>query len=245
MNFIGLFQSLLGDFIFDVADCMEAVGKEIVAKKLDPFEKVYVGSQAIGLSTTIAGTAGIMLNTLPLTKKLPTLVKAVPITLSAFVTGISAYSVEYKKIANVYPHQLYFKVEPSSYSYINDIMPMSSLRHIELLDYSSFEQYLIYKKPYSFFLDILTKDKLSVADVFVDYSQIVPNDLVYRPFCSTLSEYFVNHLYHLYLNHDLQGIINFLYTYHGLSYADVTRLLICMHETDLMAYGTFKLFIGV
>ena len=83
------------------------------------------------------------------------------------------------------------------------------------------------------------------ADVFVDYSQIVPNDLVYRPFCSSVSEYFVNHLYHLYLDHDLQGIINFLYTYHGLSYADVTRLLMCMHETDVMAYGTFKLFLGL
>ena len=246
MNFIGLFQSLLGDFIFDIAECMDqGVGKEIVPKQLDPFEKVYVGSQAIGISTTIGGTTGIMLNTLPLTKKLPTLVKAVPITLSAFVAGFSTFSVEYKKISNVYPHQVYFKAEPYTYSYINDIMPMSSLRHIDLLDYHSFEQYLIYNKPYSLFLDILTKDKLPVADIFVDYSQIVPNDLIYRPFCSTISEDFVNHLYHLYLNYDLQGIINFLYTYHGLSYADLTRLLMCMHKTDVMTYDTFKLFLGL
>ena len=122
---------------------------------------------------------------------------------------------------------------------------MSSLKHIELLDYNSLEQYLIYKKHYSLFLDILTRDKLPVADISVDYSQIVPYDLVYRPFYSNVSEHFVNHLYHLYLNHDLQGIIDFLYTYHGLSYADVTRLLMCIHETDVMSYGTFKLFLGL
>jgi hypothetical protein len=96
---------------------------------------------------------------------------------------------------------------------------MHPLKPIDLLDYHSFEQYLIYKKQHPLFLDLITRSKLSVAGICIDYTRVVLNELVYRPFSLEISNQFIYQLYHLYLNHDLQAIIDFLYTYHALSYS--------------------------
>jgi hypothetical protein len=177
---------------------------------------------------------------MPLTKKLPTLVKTIPIGVTFIAAGISTYSVEYKKICNIYPHETIFRVQDIPFSSYNQLVGPYS--HMEIPCFSKIENGIVPTKP--ILLEALNTFPTG-ADVFVDYSQIVPNDLVYRPFCSNISEHFVNHLYHLYLNHDLQAIIDFLYTYHALSYAETTRLLMCIHEADVMTYESFKLFLGV
>ena len=109
---IGVFQDIITNSFFSVGECVkDALGKEIVVRTPDALEHIHLACHTIGVSTAMGGASSLALNTMPLTKKLPTLVKTIPIGVTFIAAGISTYSVEYKKICNIYPHETIFRVQ--------------------------------------------------------------------------------------------------------------------------------------
>lgn len=86
-------------------------------------------------------------------------------------------------------------------------------------------------------MSVLKIDEIVLQPILVS----MPDNTSMSIPCS-LPDIFMFELYQFYLNHKLEPLVNFLYNYHNLTYLEVNKLMLCMHQSDLMSYESFKLF---
>jgi hypothetical protein len=111
---VGILQSLIQEFILNFAFCADNPPLSImentsIERKPDAIESSHIASRTLhyGTSSIVSMTAA--LNLFTITKKLSVPVKLIPISLSALIGASSGFSIEYKRICNIYPHELGFR----------------------------------------------------------------------------------------------------------------------------------------
>jgi hypothetical protein len=148
INNIGVIQTLVNEFILNISECVkDASLKEVtIYKKPDGIEKAHLVCNSTVISSSVGLTTSFALNSLPFVKKLPAAVKAIPIGITSTAAFLSSYCVEYKKICNIYPHQVHFNLVDSINVNNHALIPILPLRNIALPDFQTVSDVIKYKQ---------------------------------------------------------------------------------------------------
>lgn len=244
INNIGVIQALVNEFILNMSECVkDASLKEVtIYNKPDAIEKAHLACNSMAISSSVGLSTSFVLNSLPIVKKLPVAVKAIPIGITTTAAFISSYCVEYKRICNIYPHQAHFNVvDPIS---VNNhaLMPIFPLRNITLPDFQTVNDVIKYKQENIVILDGFKLSVLKIDEMVLQPVLVTMPDNVCVAIPCALPDIFMFELYQFYLAHNLEPLMNFLYKYHNLSYLEVNKFMLCIHQSDVMSYECFKLF---
>ena len=111
---IGIIQCLIQELILNFAFCAKdpaqsIIENTVIEKRPDSIELSHIVSRTLHYGTSSVASMTAAINLFSITKKLSIPVKLIPISLSAVIGASSGFSVEYKRLCNIYPHELGFR----------------------------------------------------------------------------------------------------------------------------------------
>jgi len=244
INNIGFIQTLVNEFIFNISECVKDTSlKELtIYKKPDAIEEAYLLCNSTVMSSSVGLSTSLALNYLPFVKKLPATVKAIPVGITTTVAFFSSYCVEYKKICSIYPHEVRFNMVDSININHHALTPILPFKSIALPDFQTVNDVIRYKQDNIIIFDGFRLSVLKIDEVILQPVLVSMPDNACMNIPCALPDILMFELYQFYLEHNLQPILNFLYNYQNLTSLEVNKLMLCMHQSDLMSYECFKLF---
>jgi len=194
-------------------------------RQANPFESVIILTNTFNTVTATVTSLGLTLNVLPLTKKLSVTAKLIPLSLTGLITGFSAFSLEYQKVCNQWPHELgtrYFFNSLNNTPEIYIFKPCVSLENIN-------RHFTIFLKPSNNIFDpirLIHEDNILVTNLNSNYDLPLSLDLL-------------QYLHICYKQNDLSSINFFLEFYSGYSSSRIENII-----SNLIFYDCidFKLF---